>query len=183
MKNSALKYYINYIRDDERLTSHKLILLRICLSDYDWSKTIALLQATQQNYMVEQWLQVIHWPRQHNILRVNTKNRPRTYRVKFHCVFLFLIKIQKQCFQHLAISVYRRLTLDVIFHKNRVGCSNVFLIVMVADNLHLIETEGHFNSFVRWVEETQGVKGKFKFWTDANEDAAFRFDAIFPAEL
>lgn len=54
---------------------------------------------------------------------------------------------------------------------------------MVADNLHLIETEGHFNSLVRWGEETQGVKSKFKFWTDTNEDAAFRFDAIFPAEL
>ena len=59
----------------------------------------------------------------------------------------------------------------------------MFLVVVVADNLHVIDTEGHFDSFVWWGEETQGVKGEFKFWTDANEDAAFRFDAIFPAKL
>lgn len=59
----------------------------------------------------------------------------------------------------------------------------MFLIVVVTDNLHVVQTELHFNALIWRGEETKGVKGELKLRTDADEDAAFRLYAVLPAEL
>lgn len=59
----------------------------------------------------------------------------------------------------------------------------MLLVVVVTDNIHLIDTEEHFDTLIGWDQETQGIKGKLKFRTDTNEDAAFGFNTILPTEL
>lgn len=67
--------------------------------------------------------------------------------------------------------------------EHRVSGSYVLLVVVVANNLHIVETELDFDTFIGRGEETQSVEGKLKLRTDANEDAAFGFYTILPAEL
>lgn len=59
----------------------------------------------------------------------------------------------------------------------------MLLVVVVADNLHMVETEVDSNTLIRRRQETQCVEGKLKLWTDTNEDAALGLGAILPAEL
>lgn len=59
----------------------------------------------------------------------------------------------------------------------------MLLIVVVANNLHVIKTELDFDTLIRGVEETESVEGKLKLGTDSNEDASLRLYTILPAKL
>lgn len=59
----------------------------------------------------------------------------------------------------------------------------MLLVVVVADNLHMVETEVDSDALIRRRQETQRVEGKLKLRTNANEDAALGLGTILPAEL
>lgn len=59
----------------------------------------------------------------------------------------------------------------------------MLLVVVVANNLHIIETELDFDTLVGRGEETESVEGELELGTDANEDAALGLYAVLPAEL
>lgn len=59
----------------------------------------------------------------------------------------------------------------------------MLLVVVVADNLHMVETEVDSDALVGRRQETQCVEGELELGTDANEDAALRLGTILPAEL
>lgn len=54
---------------------------------------------------------------------------------------------------------------------------------MVANNLHVVETELDFDTLIGWGEETQGVEGELELGADADEDASLGLYAVLPAEL
>lgn len=70
-----------------------------------------------------------------------------------------------------------------VFKKHRVSGAYVFLIVVVANNLHIVQTELDFDALVGRDKETESVKGKLEFRADPNEDAALGLYSILPAEL
>ncbi len=59
----------------------------------------------------------------------------------------------------------------------------MLLVVVMANNLHIIKTELDFDTLVGRGEETQSVEGKLELGTDADKDAALGLYAILPAEL
>lgn len=78
----------------------------------------------------------------------------------------------------------KRLLLRIlIFEQHRVCGSDVLLVVVVADDLHRVETEVDSDTLIGRRQETQRVEGKLKLGTDANEDAALGLGTILPAEL
>lgn len=54
---------------------------------------------------------------------------------------------------------------------------------MVANDLHVVETELDFDALVGWGEETQSVEGELELGADADEDASLGLYAVLPAEL
>lgn len=71
----------------------------------------------------------------------------------------------------------------LVFKEHRVCGAYVLLVVVVANNLHVVETELDFDALVGWGEETQGVEGELELGADADEDASLRLYAVLPAEL
>lgn len=71
----------------------------------------------------------------------------------------------------------------LIFKQHRVCGSDVLLVVVVADDLHMVETEVDSDALVGRRQETQSVEGELKLRTDANEDATLGLSTILPAEL
>ena len=59
----------------------------------------------------------------------------------------------------------------------------MLLVVVVANNLHVVETELDFDALVGRGEETEGVEGELELGTDADEDAALGLYTVLPAEL
>lgn len=80
----------------------------------------------------------------------------------------------------LMVSSLQRL---LVLKEHRVGSADVLLVVVVANNLHVVETELDFDTLVGRGEETEGVEGELKLGTDADEDAALGLYAVLPAEL
>lgn len=78
---------------------------------------------------------------------------------------------------------FGRLLLVLILKQNRVCGSDVLLVVVVANNLHVVKTELDFDTLVGWGEETEGVEGKLELGADTDEDASLRLYAVLPAEL
>jgi len=59
----------------------------------------------------------------------------------------------------------------------------VLLVIVVANDLHVVQTELDLDVLVGRAQETQGVQRKLKLGADAHEDAALGLDAVLPAEL
>lgn len=59
----------------------------------------------------------------------------------------------------------------------------MLLVVVVANDLHMVQTELDFDALVGRGEETEGVEGELELGADANEDASLGLDAVLPAEL
>lgn len=76
-----------------------------------------------------------------------------------------------------------RLLTSLVSKEHRVSGAYVLLVVVVANNLHIVQTELDFDAFVGRDEETQGVEGELKLGADPNEDAALGLYAVLPAEL
>lgn len=76
-----------------------------------------------------------------------------------------------------------KLLIILVLEEHRVSGAYVLLIVVVANNLHIVETELDFDTLVGWGKETQSVEGKLKLRTDTDEDAALGLYAVLPAEL
>lgn len=87
-KNFVLKSYINYMRDDERLTSHRLILLRICLGLQ--SKQNIRPPTGDTAELLGRPKIITRYP--------HTKKYTMLTPCKVSLRFLFLIKIQKTMF-------------------------------------------------------------------------------------
>lgn len=71
----------------------------------------------------------------------------------------------------------------LVSDKHRVRGSYVFLVVVMAHNLHIVETERQSNTLVRGSDEAQCVQGKLKLRAHTNKDAAFGLYPVLPAEL
>lgn len=71
----------------------------------------------------------------------------------------------------------------LVLKEHRVSGAYVLLVVVVANYLHVVETELDFDTLVGRVEETEGVEGELELGTDADEDAALGLYAVLPAEL
>lgn len=71
----------------------------------------------------------------------------------------------------------------MVMKQHRVGGSYVLLVVVVANNLHLVDTEMDSDTLIGWGEETESVEGELELGTDADEDAALGLYTILPAEL
>lgn len=71
----------------------------------------------------------------------------------------------------------------LVLKEHRVCGAYVLLVVVVANNLHIVETELNFDTLVGRGEETEGVEGELELWTDADEDAALGLYTVLPAEL
>lgn len=71
----------------------------------------------------------------------------------------------------------------LVFKEHRVCGAYMLLVVVVANNLHVVETELDFDALVGWGEETQGVEGELELGADADEDASLGLYAVLPAEL
>lgn len=67
--------------------------------------------------------------------------------------------------------------------EHRVGGAYVLLVVVVANDLHVVEAELDFDTLVGRGEETEGVEGELELGADADEDAALGLYAVLPAEL
>lgn len=59
----------------------------------------------------------------------------------------------------------------------------MLLVVVVANNLHVVKTELDSDTLVGWGEETKGVEGKLELGADTDEDASLGLYAVLPAEL
>lgn len=59
----------------------------------------------------------------------------------------------------------------------------MLLVVVVANNLHMVETELDFDALVGRGEETECVEGELELGADADEDASLGLYAVLPAEL
>lgn len=59
----------------------------------------------------------------------------------------------------------------------------MLLVVVVANNLHIVHTELDFDTLIGRGKETQSVESKLELWTDTDEDAALGLYTILPAEL
>ena len=71
----------------------------------------------------------------------------------------------------------------LVIKEHRVSGAYVLLVVVVANNLHLVETELDFDTLIGWGEETESVEGELELGTDANEDAALGLYTVLPTEL
>lgn len=71
----------------------------------------------------------------------------------------------------------------MVLQQHGVGGADVLLVVVVANNLHVIKTELDSDTLVGWGEEAEGVEGKLKLRADTNEDASLGLYAVLPAEL
>lgn len=71
----------------------------------------------------------------------------------------------------------------MVLKEHRVCGAYVLLIVVVANDLHVVETELDFDALVARGEETESVKGELELGADANEDASLGLYAVLPAEL
>lgn len=67
--------------------------------------------------------------------------------------------------------------------EHRVGGTYMLLVVVVANNLHVIQTELDFDAFIRRGEETESVEGELELGTDSDEDAALGLYTVLPAKL
>lgn len=76
-----------------------------------------------------------------------------------------------------------RLLRVLVLEEHRVGGAYVLLVVVVANDLHVVETELDSDAFVGRGEETEGVEGQLELGADADEDAPLGFNAVLPAEL
>lgn len=116
--------------------------------------------------------------------------------VRFYCIFMLKLKDNNNTCNNILCkfqetkravesqSQANHLLLRVlIFEQHWVCCSDVLLVVVVADNLHVVETEVDSDTLVGRRQETQCVEGELKLRTDANEDAALGLGTILPAEL
>lgn len=81
------------------------------------------------------------------------------------------------------MKLFIKLSVFLVLKKHGVSRADMLLVVVVAHNLYVVETKLDFDPFIGRAEETQSVEGEFKLGTDADEDAAFGFDAILPTEL
>lgn len=71
----------------------------------------------------------------------------------------------------------------IVLKEHRVSGAYVLLVVVVANNLHLVEAELDSDTLVGRAEETESVEGKLEFRTDADEDASLGLYTVLPAEL
>lgn len=71
----------------------------------------------------------------------------------------------------------------LVSKEHRVSGAYVFLVVVVANNLHIVQTELDFNALVGRDEETESVESELELRADPNEDAALGLNAVLPAEL
>lgn len=67
--------------------------------------------------------------------------------------------------------------------EHRVGGTYMLLVVVVANNLHVVQTELDFDAFIRRGEETESVEGELELRTDSDEDAALGLYTVLPAKL
>lgn len=75
------------------------------------------------------------------------------------------------------------LLLVLVPEQHRIRGPYVLLVVVMANNLHIVETELDFDPLIGWGQKTEGVQGKLKLWTDTHEDAALCLNPFLPAEL
>lgn len=78
---------------------------------------------------------------------------------------------------------FARLLLFLVLKQYRVRGADVLLVVVVANNLHVVKTELDSDTLVGWGEETEGVEGKLELGADTDEDASLGLYAVLPAEL
>lgn len=71
----------------------------------------------------------------------------------------------------------------LVLQEHRVRGAYVLLVVVVANDLHMVQTELDFDALVGRGEETEGVEGELELGADADEDASLGLDAVLPAEL
>lgn len=71
----------------------------------------------------------------------------------------------------------------LVLKEHGVCGAYVLLVVVVANNLHMVETELDFDTFVGRVEETESVEGELELGADTDEDASLGLYAVLPAEL
>ena len=71
----------------------------------------------------------------------------------------------------------------LVLEEHRVGGAYVLLVVVVANDLHIVQTELDFDALIGRGEETEGVEGELELGTDADEDAALGLYTVLPAEL
>lgn len=71
----------------------------------------------------------------------------------------------------------------MILEQHRVRGADVLLVVVVADDLHMVETELDSDALIWRRQETQRVEGKLELRADADEDATLGLGAVLPAEL
>lgn len=76
-----------------------------------------------------------------------------------------------------------RLLWVLVLEEHRICGADVLLIVVVANDLHVVETELDFDALVARGEETESVKGELELGADAYEDASLGLYAVLPAEL
>lgn len=92
----------------------------------------------------------------------------------------FGVKHWKGAFSNSFLSRLRR---GLVPKEHRISGAYVLLVVVVANDLHVVQTELDFDAFVGGDEETESVESKLKLGTDSDEDAAFGLYAVLPAEL
>lgn len=72
---------------------------------------------------------------------------------------------------------------SLVLKEHRISGAYVLLVVVVANNLHIVQTELDFDTLVGRDEETESVESKLELRTDSNEDAALGLYTVLPAEL
>lgn len=70
-----------------------------------------------------------------------------------------------------------------VLKEHRVSGAYVLLVVVVANDLHVVGTELDLDPLVGRGEEAERVEGELKLGTDADEDAALGLYTVLPAEL
>ena len=71
----------------------------------------------------------------------------------------------------------------LVSDQHGVGGADVLLVVVDADNLHVVQAELNLDTLVGGAQEAEGVEGELKLRTDPDEDAALGLESFLPAEL
>ena len=71
----------------------------------------------------------------------------------------------------------------LVSDQHWVGGADMLLVVVDADDLHVVQAELNLDALVWGAQETEGVEGELKLRTDPDEDAALGLEAFLPAEL
>jgi len=70
-----------------------------------------------------------------------------------------------------------------VLEQHGVRGADVLLVVVVANDLHVVGAELDLDALVGRAEEAERVEGELELGAHAHEDAALRLDAVLPAEL